>query len=110
VRFASPKRARRLATRRELIARAIPTSCPVCGQEAATETHEILARSARTGTEADLRFMEPLGPACHRWVSDHKQQAHDIGLVLWSYEADDEEAIRAAQQARLDWEMSGRPR
>jgi hypothetical protein len=79
IRPVSSKRAVLLRERRELLARAEPTSCERCHAEPAVDGHELVRRSQYRVGAAEVDMIWPIGRACHEWVTTHPVEAEAEG-------------------------------
>lgn len=88
MRFRSPKQASIYTRRRQLVAELLGEHpiCQRCGAARSTEVHEVLSR-ARGGSILDRDNCRALCHRCHRWITEHPQQATDEGWLRHSWEA-----------------------
>lgn len=66
------------------------------------EVHHIAARSARPDLIADSDNMICLCQSHHRWVGDHPNDAHEVGLHRYSWEDDRKSVVSPIARGLAD--------
>ena len=113
MRFRSKKREAIYRKRRPLVEQLLAERpiCERCGTNPSTEIHEVVTR-ARGGSILDRANCRALCRGCHRWITEHPKQAHEVAAARayltaeGSIEARKAQAVIACADLALESELA----